>query len=625
MLSQRRPSHRRVKVLVGVFVVGAISVGISLLPTTKVPLEYKSADTPADQRTLPKPTPAPQGYVGGEACRRCHQQIWEQYQSHSMSRSSAIVNEAASIEDFDQRVSFETQTSIGAVKYRVDRTDEGQFHHESLTDPVLGQVYDQGVKIEFTIGSGKIGRTYLHVQKDCFFVSPIAWYPQGAKWDLSLGYRPGKHPRFERKVTQLCLTCHTDRVVVDEEYPERFNLKSIQGAAISCERCHGPGRDHISFHDRSPNQANFIPDTTDPIVNPNKLDSERRESVCWQCHFSAEDRVLRYGRTHADFRPGMNFDDIWVPFVRNDVDTSIPVEPVNHVEQILVSQCYRRSEGRFGCLSCHDAHSLPSLEEKDRFYRAKCLACHNERGCSVPVDERILTSESDSCVECHMPPQRMDRLSHTSQTDHRILRTPVLRQATARKSELAIFHFGSRHLTQLDQDLAWGRYLGKEAESKRNMNQARLAESKLAAVLKAVPDDDEIQEVLGGCEALLGQTDRAKVRWRKILEHRPNTERVLLRLAVFSTEQNDLTTARHALIRYLQINPWNSDAQTRLAAIYAYEGQFEAAIQSATLALEVNPSDPFPHHVLAQAYQGLGKRVEAQKYLIRAQKLTPAK
>ncbi len=625
MLSQRPSSQRLARVLVGLLVAGAICVVISVLQETKVRNEQVVTDATSPHSVLQKPMPPPQGYVGGEACRMCHEKIWQQYQSHSMSRSSAIVSEATEIEDFDQRTSFDTETPIGTVNYRVESSDEGQFHHESLTDPVLGQIYDQRVKVEFVIGSGNVGRTYLHVQKDCFFVSPIAWYPQGAKWDLSLGYRPGRHPRFERKATQLCLTCHTDRVVVDEEYPERFNLASIQGSAISCERCHGPGRDHIAFHDRSPNQASHEADAIDPIVNPVKLDAERRESVCWQCHFSADDRVLRYGRNHADFRPGMSFDEIWVPFVRNDVEAPIPVEPVNHVEQILVSKCYRRSDGRFGCLSCHDAHSLPTPEEKDRFYRAKCLACHNNRGCSVPIELRIQSSESDSCVECHMPPQRLDRLSHTSQTDHRILRSPMPKETTARKSELAIFHFGDRQLPQIEQDLAWGLYLGKEAESRRNVTQARLAEPRLAAVLKAVPDDDEIQEVLGGCEALLGQTDRAKDRWRTILKRHPNTERVLLRLAVFSMDQNDVATARNALIQYSKINPWNSDAQARLAAIYAYEGQFEAAIHSATLALDVNPSNAFPHNVLVQACQGLGKRQEAQKHLILARRLMPAK
>ena len=612
-------------VLLGLLVAGAIFVGIAFQQKTKVAKKQRLAETSFTHPALKKPPPPPQGYVGGEACRTCHQAIWQQYQSHSMSRSSAIVNDATSIEDFDQRTSFDTQTPIGTVNYRVERSSEGQFHHESLTDPNLGQVYDQQVKVEFVIGTGKVGRSYLHVKNDCLFVSPIAWYPQAEKWDLSLGYRPGKHPRFERKATQLCLTCHTDRVVVDEEHPERFSLNSIQGAAISCERCHGPGRDHIVFHERSPNQANQTAEQTDPIVNPIKLDSERRESVCWQCHFSADDRVLRYGRTHADFRPGMTFDEIWVPFVRNDIESPIPVEPVNHVEEILVSRCYQRSEGRFGCLSCHDAHSLPSPDEKDRFYRAKCLACHNDRGCTVSVDERTRLNESDSCVVCHMPPQRMDRLTHTSQTDHRILRKPLPKDAMARKSELAIFNFGTRQLPQIDQDLAWGLYLAKEAETKSSVNQARLAEPKLATVLSVLPDDDEIQEVLGGCEALLGQTERARDRWRKILQRRPNAERVLLRLAVYSMEHNDPTTARNALIRYLQIIPWNSDAQGRLAEIYVYEGQLEAAIRSAKFALEVNPADDFSHNILAQAYQRLGKRDEAQKHFIWAQRLTPPK
>lgn len=621
-MSRLRHSKRLLLGLLGLLSAVAIGVGIAVRQSTTSVTRSTTAGDAATHPVLGNPSPPPQGYVGGDACRRCHQSIWDLYQTHPMSQSAAIVSEATPIEDFYQHPSFEVSTPLGSVDYRVEQSDEGQFHHESMTDPVLGQLYDQKVKIEFVIGTGREGRSYLLLENDCFFVSPIAWYPQAGRWDLSLGYRPGQHPRFERKASELCLSCHTNRVIVDEERPEQFNLKSIQGAGISCERCHGPGREHIAFRDGSPDQ---IASGTDPIVNPSKLDPVRRESVCWQCHFSADDRVLRYGRGHADFRPGMAFNEIWIPFVRNDAQTPIPAEPVNHVDQMLASHCYRQSEGRFGCLSCHDAHSIPTAENKDHFYRAKCLACHTDRGCSEPIDERTRVTESDSCVACHMPPQRMARLSHTSQTDHRILRKPATKSAAPRKSELAIYHFGDRRLSKIEQDLAWGRYLAKSADLKNDVRQAQLAQQRLATALKSVPDDEEGQEYLGVCEALLGQTDRARDRWKKLLDRHPKHERVLLRLAMLSLDHQDFATARDAFARYLQINPWSGDAQARMASIHAYYGELEAAITFANQSLEVNPADEWPHRFLALVYQRLGKADEAKRHFLWARRLTPQK
>ena len=148
--------------------------------------------------SLRKPDPPASDYVGGEACRRCHQAIWDRYQTHPMAHSAASTHDATPIEDFDQNSSFSVTTPVGEKEYRVERTSAGQFHHESLTDPVLGQIYDQRVKIEYAIGSGHHGRSYLLTENGCVFMSPISWYSQQGRWDLSPAYQPDKNPRLAR-------------------------------------------------------------------------------------------------------------------------------------------------------------------------------------------------------------------------------------------------------------------------------------------------------------------------------------------------------------------------------------------------------------------------------------------
>src|SRR5262249_30352591 len=74
--------------------------------------------------------------------------------------------------------------------------------------------------------------------------------------------------------------------------------------------------------------------------------------------------------------------------------------------------------------SCHDAHRLPSAEERVSYYRQRCLTCHGEKGCTLALGERQMVTREDSCIQCHMSRFRSADIAHTAATDHRILRRP---------------------------------------------------------------------------------------------------------------------------------------------------------------------------------------------------------
>ena len=57
-------------------------------------------------------------------------------------------------------------------------------------------------------------------------------------------------------------------------YPERLP------EGIDCQRCHGPGRNHVE----TARQGGTLQVVRGSIVNPARLSPERRMEVCLQCH-----------------------------------------------------------------------------------------------------------------------------------------------------------------------------------------------------------------------------------------------------------------------------------------------------------------------------------------------------
>ncbi len=61
---------------------------------------------------------------------------------------------------------------------------------------------------------------------------------------------------------------------------------------IGCERCHGPGKQHVEKMDA----GDFDEDSETAedllIVNPAHLDRHLADDVCYQCHMDGKRRIL---------------------------------------------------------------------------------------------------------------------------------------------------------------------------------------------------------------------------------------------------------------------------------------------------------------------------------------------
>jgi Doubled CXXCH motif (Paired_CXXCH_1)/Cytochrome c554 and c-prime len=613
-----RTTVSRSVIVLGVLAVLAVG-GWSLL---RNPVSFDENDSteprndpaPANSAVVERPARPSEAYAGSNACADCHAEIFKLYQSHPMAQSLAHVSDAEPIEDYvdNPEFLFPPSTHVDVrVRYYVERREDCDYHHEVAFLPGSGELYDQTVPVQYEVGSGQRGRSYLTNRLGLLFMSPITWYSQRHRWDMSPGYI-FNNQHFERRILDGCVTCHAGRMARIDGRPNCYDAaKPFLEMSIGCERCHGPGQEHIAIHRGQP-----VDGGRDPIVNPIDLEPARRDAVCIQCHLPGEERIPRYGRTHFDFRPGDHVIDTWTVFIkgtgmRGDQTTGA----VSQVEQMLASTCYRKSDGRFGCVSCHDPHSIPAPENRLSFYRDRCLECHGntDRECSQSLERRRNVTPDDSCIDCHMPRIAANDVPHTSQTDHRVLRSYHGEPPAEREPGLRIFEDGT--LPEAERDRALGMMLAMRGENVREFSVfAGEAISKLEPWVAVVPDDRDAAEMLGAACMLVDDVDRAYSIWKQILEEDPDNENVLKRLMVTCDEYDRPDEALVYARRLVELNPWDQTYQGRLAHMLARRGEYDEAIRAGERAVEVRPSDFWVHGWLAEVYRLAGKPQLAKEH-----------
>jgi hypothetical protein len=486
------------------------------------------------------------GYVGSEACAPCHAAIVRQYGNTPMARSTGLAGRevpSGSVTHPPSSMSYEIAIENGVPQFqyigRANSRLSGQQEFRAF------------------IGSGVIGRSYLFRIEDWWFLAPVSYYSQRGAWDISPGYEPDRRMHFARRVTENCLFCHASRARAAPGSHNRFPDPPWEEAGVNCERCHGPGEAHVKRHG--------------PITNPAKLDANRRDSICAQCHLTGEERIELPGMNLAAFRPGDRLSDYADFFVIDGAG----FRATSHVERLAASRCKQRTGDRLWCGTCHDPHSMPVPLERAAYFRAKCQGCHDGQTCSRGTD----------CAGCHMPKAEVTDAGHSVLTDHSIPRRPGTRPQTP-ASELV--KFGKGRPTPRSLGLAYANLAVRSGE-RRHLERAIAlledADPKDSAVLTQLGHWEEIhgrieaatalyedalrkdpQAIvaavnLGSLAARRGDLQRAMVLWRGVFDRDPATVEAGINLAIALRAQGRNAEARDILVRVLRFDPVSAHAR----------------------------------------------------------------
>lgn len=361
------------------------------------------------------------GYVADSACRLCHAPIYDSYQDVGMAQSFASPANVREIERFGETYYHEPTQRY----YRIDKDGEKLVFHRYMKDEDGKSINAFETEIAWVMGSGNRARSYLYRNNwGELYMLPLGWYSEDDMWEMSPGFEFEDQMGILRPIRRQCMFCHNALPEVpagsdvhwgDHRFPESLP----QGTG--CQRCHGPGADHI----RAVLRGKSLPDIRSQIVNPAKLTPEKRDSVCFQCHMLPAVSMVgtrRFDRFDYSFRPGELISDymLHVEVGIEGVAKEDFFEINHHGYRFWQSACYQESDGALACISCHDPHVKPTSANFRNKVSQVCRDCHAQ-----DVEQHKLAVEANTdCTPCHMPTRRTLDVVHVTMTDHRIAKGP---------------------------------------------------------------------------------------------------------------------------------------------------------------------------------------------------------
>jgi Tetratricopeptide repeat len=550
-------------------------------------------------------------YVGSSACSECHSGIYRRFSQTSMGRSMSPVT-LAFLKSIPSSAVYVNQQLNR--RFEVFTRDEKLYQSESGIGTDGGETFRSDHEVEWIIGAGVNGFGAILQEDHHLFQAPLSFYSKTTRWEPSPGYE-FIDLGFNRPITPGCISCHSGRPNVMPGSNGEFESTPFSELAIGCERCHGPGSAHVQLM----SGATVLGSKKGPsanardtkIVNPAHLTPYLADNICMACHQTGDVRVLQPGKTYQDIRPGYPLDDtlsiLMIPPTR---DSPPSADHVEHYYSMTLSKCYRASKGRLSCITCHDPHVEPSREEASAYFNGKCVTCHTNQNCKLPLAVRLQQNPANNCIGCHMPKRDIQVISHSSATNHRIVATPdepfpdvTFTQTTAGLPDL--IHFNPVHRPAPGQQatppplLTLLQAYGELAQNKPEYVTAYL--KVLGQLEQTQPDDPLVQAALGRRDIKKGDFSSAAGHLRRSLESRPAIATTYADLADALSHLGQTGEALPVIEKAIQLDPFNPLSRKMLVVNLIETKQYAKAQKALEDYLEIFPQDDFMRQMLDRA------------------------
>jgi hypothetical protein len=350
-----------------------------------------------DFGTIARSSPEPAPFVGSQRCGECHSRIYHEQQRQS--RHALTLRLGSDLRDVPLPAHPVPDPVIKGLTHSFSRKGDERIELESRAGDQVNHAI-----VAYAVGSGRHGITMLAKdQQGIDRELRVSYFAENQSWGETKGIEFAPRDAGDQvgvalaaKSLHTCLHCHTTWFRSVEQRRAAPLRPEAADHGIGCERCHGPGLNHV--------KAALSGYAELAIALTPRTPALEQLKSCAECH-AADGKVP--------------LDD--PEFTRAQGTT------------FLFSRCFTASEDRFGCTTCHDPHR--SVETSTAHYEAKCLSCHgaisprlgtpsssrvdHDREKQRPIAPSCPVNATAQCISCHMP--KVDDPSRRAHfTDHHI-------------------------------------------------------------------------------------------------------------------------------------------------------------------------------------------------------------
>jgi tetratricopeptide (TPR) repeat protein len=546
---------------------------------------FAHQDVADEEPVAPNP-----GYLGPAACAACHQDRVAEFAKTTHYRACRPPRIGEVPAGFGPGQG-EYRARNPALRF-VTTESGGRFTQTAIRATAASDERSEA-QIDLLYGNGFGDQIYFTFQGDRLFELPVGWLFPMNRW-AEKPFDPQSSGNCLRTTNPRCLECHNTWVghVAGSSNEYRRDTMIL---GVTCEKCHGPGREHVAFH-----QAHGDAKSGHDIVHPGRLSRDRQIDVCGQCHSNA---FKRRGPAFS-YRPGEPLDAFFRTSINNNQENDHVADQVKYLKQ---SKCFQHSD-TLTCVTCHNPHRAPAPVAPGG---GSCQKCHQPADCHERP--RLPAGVRDQCVNCHMP--RFLRIQVVFHTPEDSYFSPV----RPRQHRIGIYSFATREVL-----LNWHR--GQAGEQNRT-EAARLAKE-LDQHWQGEAEKFRREYRFMAAIAALREAQR--------IDPSPDTRAKLDEVIAIQTKLDDywpeaihligqgrIPEAAEKLDKILALKPDHAGAHYRLGMIYADAQQPERAMHHLQAAAKADPDDDGAELMLGWLAYLSAKPEQAIEHYRRADAISP--
>jgi len=386
----------------------------------------------------------PATFTGNKSCKECHENAFNNWMGSDHERAMDTAITKTVLGDFDNK-----EFAYKGFKNRFYKKGERFFVYTKGPDGKAGDF-----EIKYTFGVRPLQQYLIPFEDGKMQCLPIAWDTEKKEWyHLNERVYEGEDippndwlywTNGGQNWNSMCAECHSTDLQIGYDSETQVFHTTWKEINVSCEACHGPASNHVSWSEIAENKRPEIPHYGFDRKTV-ELKTEELLDQCAFCH-TRRSSLSNYhdeGDNYLNhFMPGLISSNYYYPdgqIKGEDYVFGSFTQSRMHKSHVKCTDCHEphslktKLQGNLLCLQCHDyknydtekhhfhkptGQGQSSTKTENGFYDqgdgTQCVDCHMTGGIYMGVDFRRdhsiriprpdvakATESPDACTQCH--------------------------------------------------------------------------------------------------------------------------------------------------------------------------------------------------------------------------------